>query len=295
MQRVYWISLLLEVGDLGAVDREIEACLAYARELRLPRSLWYAESYRATRICMVGRFEDASAQIQKLVDQAERAGDASAVFMLRMRLALVRSEIESGPPVEAMLKAATQLYPSMPFFHAGLTKVYCDAGRFEDASRELEVLAADDFARIPHNEGWPLTMSFLAEVAVALSDRARCARLYELLLPASGRFIVIIFAASLFGSVDRLLGKLAHACGDPARAAEHFERGMGIERAAGARPWLGWTLHDFALCLADRGHGDDIVRARAYLEQSRAIAAELAMLRLLERIERTRADVAKLR
>jgi hypothetical protein len=138
-------------------------------------------------------------------------------------------------------------------------------------------------------------MSFLAEVAVALSDRARCERLYEILLPASGRFIVIIFAASLFGSVDRLLGKLAHACGDRARAAEHFERGLAIERAAGARPWLGWTLHDFALFLADRARDDDVVRARAYLEQSRAIAAELAMVRLLERIERTRADVARLR
>jgi DNA-binding winged helix-turn-helix (wHTH) protein/tetratricopeptide (TPR) repeat protein len=295
MQRVYWISLLLEIGDLGAVDREIEACLRYASELRLPRSLWYAESYRATRICTEGRFRDASEQIEKLVVQAERAGDPSAVFMLRMRLALVRSEIEVGPAVQTLMSAATQLYPSMRFFHAGLTKIYSDNGRFEDARRELDVLAADDFAHIPHNEGWPLTMALLAEASVTLRDRARCARLYELLLPASGRFIVIIFAASLFGSADRLLGKLAHTCGNPERAAEHFERGLAIERAAGARPWLGWTLHDFAQFLGERACGDDVARARAYLEQARAIAADLAMVRLLERIDRTRAEVPALR
>jgi tetratricopeptide (TPR) repeat protein len=294
MQRVYWISLLLEIGDLGAVDREIDACLRYARELRLPRSLWYAESYRATRICTEGRFAEASAQIEKLVMQAERAGDPSAVFMLRMRLALVRSEIEAGPPVEALMSAATQLYPAMRFFRAGLAKIYSDSGRFDAARRELDVLSADDFAHIPHNEGWPLTMAFLADVSVALRDRARCERLYELLLPASGRFIVIIFAASLFGSADRLLGKLAHTCGDLERAAAHFERGMAIERAAGARPWLGWTLHDFAVFLVERSREDDVARARAYLEEARAIAADLAMVRLHERIDRTRAETAAL-
>jgi tetratricopeptide (TPR) repeat protein len=292
MQRLFWIAILLEAGDVRAADREIDACTRYARELRLPRSRLYAESYRAMRDLMQGKYAAARVAIHQLLAEAEDAGDTAGSFMLRLRLALVDAEVASGNVERAtdLMHTGVRAHPQMKFFQAGLARSLLDAGRLEDAQRELDRIAAHDFADIPCNETFGLTHALLAEVAASLRDRERSARLYQILRPAAGRFVVIVFAAAVFGSVDRLLGRLAHVCGQLDLARAHFEAALTLERDAGARPALAHTLHDHAVLLAESGEPAALALAARQLADAQGLAYTLDMQRLAAQIARTLAQ-----
>ena len=82
-------------------------------------------------------------------------------------------------------------------------------------------------------------------------------------------------------SADRLLGQLAATCGDAGGAARHFEQALAFCRAAGYRPELAWTARDYAAL-------PGCAKRERLLEESRAIARELAMVALLEHLEPAR-------
>ncbi len=292
MQRLFWIAILLEAGDVRAADREIDACTRYARELRLPRSRLYAESYRAMRDVMRGEYPAARVAIHGLLAEAEDAGDTAGSFMLRLRLALVDAEVASDNVERAsdLMHTGLRAHPQMKFFQAGLARSLLDAGRLEDAQRELDRIAGHDFADIPCSESFGLTHALLAEVAASLRDRERSARLYQILRPAAGRFVVIVFAAAVFGSVDRLLGRLAHVCGQLDLARAHFEAALALERDAGARPALAHTLHDHAVLLADCADPAARELAARQLADAQGLACTLDMQRLAGQIARTLAQ-----
>ena len=85
-------------------------------------------------------------------------------------------------------------------------------------------------------------------------------------------------------STDRLLGLLAHTIGDLDQAMTHFEDALTYCRGAGYRPELAWTSCDYADTLRQRNNGNDHERAMSLLDESLAIATELGMLPLMERV-----------
>ena len=52
------INALLQLGRIGAVDREIKACTKLAEDLRQPRFAWQTAVFRAMRVLLQGRFEE---------------------------------------------------------------------------------------------------------------------------------------------------------------------------------------------------------------------------------------------
>ncbi|MBI4305134.1 MAG: hypothetical protein HY678_02340, partial [Chloroflexi bacterium] len=72
--------------------------------------------------------------------------------------------------------------------------------------------------------------------------------------------------------------------GNPARAQAHFEDALAFNRQAGSRVDLAWTLHDYAEFLNERGRPGDRDRAVKLWDESLAIARELGMKPLMERV-----------
>ncbi len=291
IERIYRLSLTLELGDMRSADREIESCLEHARALRLPRSLRHAQSFRAMYLCITGEFSVAIDQLTRLVAAAEEEDDASNALLLRLRLAHAQHEVSTPPNIELALLAAVRMYPQMLYFRAGLAKTYLDREEFERARAELDAILKAGVAAIPRSEGWGVTVALIAEVAAALSERRLCAELYELLAPASGRFIVVIFSTAVWASADRVLAALAYALGDRESGRRHYEQALALERRAGARPLEARTLYTFAL--AEANH--DRERARGLINDARAIALQLGMQPLLSQIDRAQQSRAQLR
>jgi tetratricopeptide (TPR) repeat protein len=111
-------------------------------------------------------------------------------------------------------------------------------------------------------------------------NRTKAAAAYALLAPYKG-----IMALT---SPDRVLGRLAVLVGDFQRAALHFEDALQFLRRAGYRPELAWTCSDYSDMLADRKVLGDVKKAAKLQEEGLAIARDLGMKPLIERILRRR-------
>jgi tetratricopeptide (TPR) repeat protein len=82
----------------------------------------------------------------------------------------------------------------------------------------------------------------------------------------------------------RLLGLVAHGAGMLNEAVEHLEGSLAFCRAGGYLPQLAWTCCDYADLLLERDSAGDYEKAMELLEEGLAIARDLRMRPLVERI-----------
>ncbi len=118
----------------------------------------------------------------------------------------------------------------------------------------------------------------LALLAVLKGDQPAAEEHYAYLLVHRGTMIWT------FSSVDRLLGLLSQTVGNLDQAMTHFEDALAFCRKAGCRPELAWTCHDNADALLQRNDPGDREKATSLLEESQAIATELGMRPLMEKV-----------
>ncbi len=149
-------------------------------------------------------------------------------------------------------------------------------------------MAARDFTDIPRYNGFIIAVTLLADVCSRIGDAARAERLYQLLLPFAERNATG-GQAGFAGPVARYLGLLAGTRGEWQAAAAHFE----AARAAGARmasqPIVLQAHLDEAEMLARRDTHGDREQAVALLAEAEAIAGDLGLDRIVERIDARRA------
>src|SRR5262249_8805092 len=153
----WYVADLLERGDAEAADREIAAYRELAEDLRLPEFRWRARLLSATRALMRGEFARAGALVDEAVaiESGGHRPDAVQIFAVQ-RVALA---LESGVPgaldaIAEAMRALAERYPSLPVWRSALARVCAELGRFAEARRELELLGAADFARVPRDGNW---------------------------------------------------------------------------------------------------------------------------------------------
>jgi DNA-binding CsgD family transcriptional regulator len=117
----------------------------------------------------------------------------------------------------------------------------------------------------------------LALTAVQQGDVAAAEEQYAALQPLRGTIEWIVAG-------DRLLGLLALSLGWLDKAMGHFEDALTFCRGGGYRPQLAWTCYNYADALLKRNDPLDHEKARTLLEESLAIAHELSMRPLAERV-----------
>jgi hypothetical protein len=84
--------------------------------------------------------------------------------------------------------------------------------------------------------------------------------------------------------VDRLMGIFAAAARDYPTAETCFRNAVAFCEKAGYRPELAWSYSDYGEFLAARNGPGDIEQARDMQSRSLAVARELGMKPLIERI-----------
>jgi hypothetical protein len=100
-------------------------------------------------------------------------------------------------------------YPLIPAWRSGLAYIYRELGRAEEARKQLEVLAADDFSTIPRDGNWMVAMAILSLVCHLVDDKERAAVLYDLLSPFEEFVVLAGLPADALGSTHHFLMLLA--------------------------------------------------------------------------------------
>jgi len=277
---------LLELGDFAAADAEHAAASARAEESHLRLFEADALVYRSTRRLLEGRLNEAEA----LGREALAEGTSYFLALYRALLFAVRREQARLGELEATAQATVDLFPRLALPRSVLAFIYEETGRREEARREVEALAADDFGCLAGHESWRCAAAVLSELCGRFGDRKRAAVLTRLLERHEPYWCFAAGGGVCFGPVALHLGMLATARADWDQAEPHLTAATARTEALGAPVWAARARLAHARMLRARRRKGDRTAAREQLGRAAATARELGLVRLLAEIEEV-ADV----
>lgn len=273
----------LEQGDALSADAELDAYEGLADTLNQPRYRWYAASRRAVRAIMAGRFDEGERLARHALVLGQQAGEPEAepVFW-DARRTLGRHRGFNEEDLAAQRRYAHR-YPDLPIFRMSAAHVAAEMGRPDEAAALLDgvLKTVDELSR---DWLWCPTVCLLAETAARLDDRPLAARLLQVLRPYADFHAVESGATAYGGSVAHILGLLAACLDRLDDAVAHLSRALAMHVGIGARPWRAHTDYELARVLLRRGDAGDDSRARDLLAGAAAVADELGMPLLAERV-----------
>ena len=288
------MGVFLVLGDIPAADREIDAAARVAEEIRQPVYSWFTTWWRASRALCDGRFAEAEGLREAALAMGRRIQHPGATAIAQGQAIWLAGE--RGEPPEAFdagFQFLLDYYPpAATVLRAGEAAYLAEAGDSEAQSR-FETLAAGEFADIPRDEHWLVTLTVLAQACAALRDVRRAAMLYELLCPFAQRNVVHDLLRTYNGSVSLHLALLAQAMGKLDAAARHFEDALAMNARIGGRPFLARTQTAFAGMLLDRGRAADRRRAAALLDQAMTCVDELGLVEVRRKATELRRRAAE--
>ncbi|GAA2884470.1 BTAD domain-containing putative transcriptional regulator [Streptosporangium fragile] len=205
----------LQVSDVAGADAAAARCDAMLERIPLPWPYFQHTMWRAGRLTLAGRFDDAEALYDEAEQQARKLGmwyAGAVVTTGRVFLHYQRGSMaDAGPLIDSI----AGIHRTMD--HDARILQLCAQGRTRDA----RLLAEGGWPVPPRDWAW-LTMTCLQGAAqAALGDVPACRASYAALLPHSGKISVgsgIAFA----GPVDWFLALLASAIGDHDTAVCHL-------------------------------------------------------------------------
>jgi class 3 adenylate cyclase len=181
-----------------------------------------------------------------------------------------------------IVREMAERYTGIPAWRCALANLHAELGNEAEARVAFDRAAADDFAQIPRDAQWLISLSLLAEAAAYLRDD-RAARLHELILPFDGLELVAGRAAACYGPVARTLGLLAHASGRLDDAERHFRSALELCARMGDRPFAARTRYELAALLLERDRRGDREQALELLGECLDAAQEMGMRLQVER------------
>ena len=218
---------LMERGDLRAADEAVMSAQQLAEDLRMPGFLPWVTAYRGMRASLAGRYEESDMLTAQALEQAIGLQLDPEVTMMIIGGQMVTQQVSRTrmPEMVAVLKTMADENPHHPVIRCTVALFGVREGQFEEARAAIDHLAKDDFASIPRDGNWLMSMWCLGVAAAALRDTARAAVLYERLLPFSDRWARSSTSIS-FGPVATALGMIATALKRFDEAESHLRSAM---------------------------------------------------------------------
>ena len=272
------MGALMVRGDVQAARREVEATARVAPELRQPNQVWVAQIAEAMFDIFAGQLDRAEGILEHAAELGSAAeGNAATYFyVVALQSWWLRREQGRLAEIPAQLEGYIAEYPGVFIHRCALASSYAELGYEERAARELDRLAAGEFADLHVGTEWFMGASLLAEVCNRLDDSARAAPLYEALLPY-GDCNVYAHPEATLGSASRPLGLLAATMSRWDDAIRHFERALEMNTRMGTPLWVAHTCHEYGRALSSRDGPGDGERAAEQLGRARRGYDEMGM------------------
>jgi eukaryotic-like serine/threonine-protein kinase len=281
--RNWLITMLVESGDIAAVEREMLVQERIAADLRLPLYFWFAATWRAMLAALAGDFDAAERLAEAALAIGEVAEPENAVPCYSGLLYILRRERGQLGPIADMLREQSEVAENSEPHRSGMAFIYAETGHFDESRREMSTLTpVSEWHNAP---GRTTSTMALAEACTLVGDAGRAAELYDVLLPDAERNVSIGMAIACQGSASRVLGRLATTLRRFGDAEHHFADALAMHERMRARPLIARTQHDWAEMLLARDAAGDRAHALTLLGHALGVARELGMESLRDRIE----------
>jgi DNA-binding winged helix-turn-helix (wHTH) protein/tetratricopeptide (TPR) repeat protein len=280
MQHVRLISTLLEIGDIRAVDSEIESCERIAKEMNLPQYSWYTKTFRAMRTLMRGDFTETHRLARESHELGGRYGDENVPHSRACQTACILIEQNNAAAALPTISAMSAKRPLVRSWAAGTGYIHLMAGQTTEALNLLGTFDDREVNLLFRETGGSAGIAFLAEIAASGEDQSRKSLLLELCSQAPDRGATLGFAIAYFGCFSRYAGILAHSLGQMDQAIEYLRIAIDIESKRGALLYKAHAELDLANVLFDSGHKGEV---RQLLVSVHSVCVNSPFLRLSER------------
>lgn len=251
----------VEVGDLAQADEALAALTGISLELRDVNLAFNARLLQAARAAIAGRFDEADRLAEEMLELGNAAQQRTApVFHIGLRFN-ISFHLGRLDEMVDMLGQSAEALPTVPILHLGHALALAESDRIAEARDALAPLADRDFANLPFDRDWLVSMVWAARVCWLTSDVVTARLVREMLLPYADQCANNI--TNWFGLVDGHIALLDHLLGDRASALARVERAATRHEALPAPALQATSLVDWATLLADAEADPDEIRRRA--------------------------------
>ncbi|SEN55333.1 Transcriptional regulatory protein, C terminal [Nonomuraea pusilla] len=220
----------MERFDVAGADRAAARCDRILHRMPLPWPRFQHAVWRAGRLAVAGRFDEAEAAYADAERQAGRLGvwhAGSVVALGRVLTHYLRGTIaEAG----RLLDAVAGVHPCLD----QALRVLARTG--QDRREEARKAAAGGWLPPPLDWSWLTATCLQGAAQTAVGDVEACRATYSALVPYSGRMSVGA-AVAFLGPVDWFLALLASAAGDQAAAVRHLLKLARLASRGGLSVW----------------------------------------------------------
>jgi DNA-binding winged helix-turn-helix (wHTH) protein len=259
----------LELGDLAGVRRQTSALARTAALLRTPQAHWLHAAHCAMTALLAGDLVDAEQRVTQALALGDRLDSREVGVELGIQLLYLRLEQGRAHEVEPAARREVERFPDTQGWRAGLATLQAAAGMAEQAAVTLAPFVESRFTDVRRDRGFLPTLAMAVDAVFAAGDAAAAAAIEPLLAPYAALHVVAGSGVLHYGSVARVLGRLAamRAAWDEAEA--RLTTAIEAEERAGARLWATRSRIDLARVLfardtgADRKRGGALVRTAA--------------------------------
>jgi DNA-binding SARP family transcriptional activator/tetratricopeptide (TPR) repeat protein len=270
-------------GDIVEVDNSLEVMVRLATETGFADARWTAAMQLSWRRLLAGDIDAAEQAATEALEIASRSGEPNALpYYAPQIYAIRRVQGRVDELIEPIERTASE-NPGLPVYRVVLVDALCSVDRLDDARVIFQPLSANGFIDVPFDIGWLTAMTWCADAAASLGDRAAASLLAGLLSP--WRDQLGFSALTCGGSVARPLGLALATAGRFDEADEAFTQAAAVHERVDAPIELARTQIDWAGMFASRAEPGDADRARALLGPALSTANNLGLAMIQRQAE----------
>ncbi|HUW01235.1 MAG TPA: AAA family ATPase [Acidimicrobiales bacterium] len=274
-------TAVLTSGHRALCEADLAAAGSLVSKLHEPFKALRSKVLDNMLVILDGRLAEAEAAIFEYLGFAEAHGTdllETAVNAAGSQFFRIRYEQGRLDELRETIEERVEQFPNVPAWRIALASVHAQNDRIELAREHIRFLAADDFAVVPRDGLWILTIAGVARVSADLGELEIAARAHELGVHFTGR---LAFAGnSMEQPVDLSLGVAARALGRLDDALGHFDVAIELSERAGAPTFVAVSRYEKARALVERDEPGDRDRAVELATQALSTARDLGLGRV---------------
>jgi DNA-binding CsgD family transcriptional regulator/tetratricopeptide (TPR) repeat protein len=272
---------LAKLGHAAKLRAPLDELESLAEAARHPFYRQVATGFRAMLAILGGRWQQGLEWGRRSVEQGSTQGLSGLEGRFSFQVFAIQRALGRLRQLSAILEQVAAAGDRARTWLPGRILLHCELGQKPQARDALTQLG--EFGRLVDDDLYETSLAYLADACVSLGDTARCRELFEIIKPYRG-FNLLLHTSVIHGPAADFLARLALQLGRRAEAARLFDEALELEDTMGARPIRARTQVDYAALLASNGRAADEARARRMLAEAAAVASELGMQPLLERV-----------
>ena len=272
---------LLLAGDRASCEADLNTACDLVGRLHEPASELRSRVLDNVVTILDGRLDEGERTIFDYLSFAESHGSElleTAATAAGSQFFRIRYEQGRLDELREPLESRVESFPNVPAWRTGLASVHLHNDRTELAREHIRFLAANNFAVVPNDGLWIVSIAGVARISGELGELEITARAYELGKPFTGR--LAFTGTSMEQPVDLSLGTAARALGRLDDSDQHFAAAIALSERVGAPTFVAASRFERARTLSERGSPGDAERANQLVRQALATAEELGLARL---------------